>query len=121
MIEFLHDDVDVVEQDEVSEVVASERFVVVNLAALGFRGRQFRPAEGGIEDVGVSSPLKFGLSCFIVFECIEVFQEQEPRTLLGVIQFAGASGILVEDVVDVFEGLFEHEVKKGRDVRSGGL
>jgi hypothetical protein len=27
----------------------------------------------------------------------------------------------VEDVVDVFEGLFEHEVKKGRDVRSGGL
>ena len=28
--------------------------------------------------------------------------------MLGVIQLAGASGVLVEDVVDVFEGLFEH-------------
>jgi hypothetical protein len=41
-------------------------------------------------------------------EGIEVFQEQEPGALLGVIQFAGASGVFPEDVVDVFEGLFEH-------------
>jgi hypothetical protein len=28
--------------------------------------------------------------------------------LLRVIQLTGAAGVLVEDVVDVFEGLFEH-------------
>jgi hypothetical protein len=29
---------------------------------------------------------------------------------LGVIQFAGAASVLPEDVVDLSEGLFEHEV-----------
>jgi len=38
-----------------------------------------------------------------------VFEEEEPRGLFRVIEFAGATGILPEDVVDVFEGLFEHE------------
>ena len=38
-----------------------------------------------------------------------VFQEEEPGALLGVVQFAGASGVFPEDVVDVFEGLLEHQ------------
>jgi hypothetical protein len=29
--------------------------------------------------------------------------------LLGVIQFGGAAGLLPEDIVDVFEGLFKHK------------
>jgi hypothetical protein len=96
------------EVDEVPEVVTGERLVVVDLAALGLRCRPFRPAVGGIEDLGVFPPLQLRLGGFVGFEGIEVFQEQEPGALLGVIQFAGASGVLVEDVVDVFEGLFEH-------------
>ena len=96
------------EVDEVPEVVAGERLVVVDLAAFGFGDRPFRPAVGGIEDVGVFSPLKLGFGGFVGFEGIEVFQEQEPGALLGVIQFTGASGVFPEDVVDVFEGLFEH-------------
>ena len=28
--------------------------------------------------------------------------------MLGVVEFAGAAGVFPEDVVDVFEGLFEH-------------
>jgi hypothetical protein len=94
------------EVDEVPEVVAGEGLVVVDLAALGFWGRPFRPAVGGIEDVGVFSPLQLGLGGFVGFEGIEVFQEQESGTLLGVIQLAGATGVFPEDVVDVFEGLF---------------
>jgi hypothetical protein len=38
------------EVDEVPEVVAGERLVVVDLAAFSLRGRPFRPAVGGIED-----------------------------------------------------------------------
>jgi hypothetical protein len=90
--------------------LTGEGLVVVDLAALGFRGRPFRPAAGGIEGVGISFPFQFGFGGFVGFEGIELFQEQEPGTLLGVIQLAGASGVFPEDVVDVFEGLFEHQV-----------
>jgi hypothetical protein len=33
--------------------------------------------------------------------------------LLGVVEFTRAAGILPEDVVDIFEGLFEHRVLVG--------
>jgi hypothetical protein len=68
------------EVDEVPEIVAGERLVVVDLAALGLRCRPFRPAVGGIEDVGVFFPLQFGLGGFVGFEGIEVFQEEERRS-----------------------------------------
>ena len=44
----------------------------------------------------------------ILLQRIEVLEEQEPRRLLGVIQLAGASGILPQDVVDVLEDLLKH-------------
>jgi hypothetical protein len=31
--------------------------------------------------------------------------------LLRVIQLAGASGVLIKDIVDIFEGLFKHGVE----------
>ena len=46
---------------------------------------------------------------------VEVFQEQEPGSLLGVVELAGTPGILPEDVVDVFEGLFEHGLSLNRE------
>ena len=45
----------------------------------------------------------------VLLQGVEVFQEEQPGGLLGVVQFAGAVGVFPEDVVDVFEGLFEHE------------
>ena len=39
---------------------------------------------------------------------VEVFQKQQPRTLLGVVQLAGTTGLFPEDIVDVFESLFKH-------------
>jgi hypothetical protein len=43
-----------------------------------------------------------------VLKGIEVFEKKQLGGLLGVVQLAGASSVFVEDVVDVFEGLFEH-------------
>ena len=52
-----------------------------------------------------SSAASVGL---VLFEAVEVFEEEEPGGLLGVVEFGGAAGFFPEDVVDVFEGLFEH-------------
>ena len=46
----------------------------------------------------------------VLFKVFEIFQEEQPGGLLGVVEFGGASGFFAEDVVDVFEGLFEHGV-----------
>ena len=45
---------------------------------------------------------------FVVFEGVEVFQEQQPGCLFGVVELAGAADVFPEDVVDVLEGLFKH-------------
>ena len=53
-----------------------------------------------------SSAASVGL---VLLQAVEVFQEQEPGGLLGVVEFGGATGFFPEDVVDIFEGLFKHE------------
>jgi hypothetical protein len=40
--------------------------------------------------------------------------------LLGVIQLAGASGVLIKDIVDIFEGLFKHGVESKSKGATGG-
>lgn len=94
--------------DELDEIVAGLGGIVVDLAvfALG-RGPRF-PAVGFVEDVGVFLAVQGGFGGFVVFQGVKVFQEEQPRSLLGVIEFAGAAGVFPEHVVDVFEGLFEH-------------
>jgi hypothetical protein len=44
---------------------------------------------------------------------VDVFQEQQPRGLLGVVQLGGAASLLAKDVVDIAEGLFEHGSSRG--------
>jgi large subunit ribosomal protein L7/L12 len=61
-----------------------------------------------VEVVFVGAAVELGLHRPVGFERVEVFQEQKPRRLLGIIELAGAAGVLPEDVVDVFKGLFEH-------------
>ena len=53
-------------------------------------------------------PLERGFIGAVLLQAVEVFQEEEPGSLLGVVQFGGATGLFPENVVDVFEGLFEH-------------
>jgi hypothetical protein len=94
--------------DEISQVVAGHRGVVVELAVLALgRGPCF-PAVGFVEDVGVFFPVESGLIGLVLFQSVEIFQEQQPRGLLCVIQFGCASRLFPENVVDIFECLFKH-------------
>ena len=93
--------------DEVEEVVAGQGFVVVELA-IGILGAAQLSHRYGSEDEGVFLPLQLGLHCLVLFQIINVFQKQQPGGLLGVVQLGGATGLFPENVVDVFEGLFEH-------------
>ena len=94
--------------DEVAEVVAGQGLVVVELAVLALgRGPAF-PAVRLVEDVGVLLAVQLGLVGLVLLQTVEVFEEQQPGGLLGVVELGGAAGLFPEDVVDVFEGLFEH-------------
>jgi hypothetical protein len=57
--------------------------------------------------VGIFLAVQLGFVGPVTFEVIEIFQEQQPGGLLGVVEFGGASGFFAKDVVDIFEGLFE--------------
>jgi hypothetical protein len=89
--------------DELDQVIAGEGGVVVDPAVLApgdaRRGPRL-PAVWLVEDVGVLLAGEGGLGGLVVFEGVEVLQEEQPGGLLGVIEFAGAAGVLPEDVVD---------------------
>ena len=94
--------------DEVEEVVAGQGFVVVELAIGIFGCGPALPSVRLVEDEGVLLPLQLGLHCLVLFQIINVFQKQQPGGLLGVVQLGGATGLFPENVIDVFESLFEH-------------
>ena len=94
--------------DEVAEVVAGHGPVVVNLAVLAFGRGPFFPAVALVEDVSVPLAFKRSFVGFVLLQPVQVFREEEPGGLLGIVQFGGAAGLFPEDVVDVLEGLFKH-------------
>jgi hypothetical protein len=65
------------------------------------------------QDEAVGLAFQLGLGGLVVLQGVEVLQEQQPGRLLGVVQLAGAAGVLVQDVVDVLEGLFEQSKRTG--------
>src|SRR5574340_1674901 len=66
------------------------------------------PAVLRVEHEGIFSSLQPGFHRLLMFQRVEIFQEQQPRGLLGVVQLGGAARFLPEGVVDILEGLFEH-------------
>ncbi len=54
---------------------------------------------------------------FFMLQGVEVFQEEQPGGLLGVVELTGEPSILPKDVVDVFEGLFEPKGVRGKGRR----
>ena len=98
--------------DEVAQIVPGHRIVMVELAVLALgRGPAF-PSVIRVEDERVLLAVQPGLDGRSPFEVVEVFQEQQPRGLLGVVELGGASGLLAEDVIDIAKGLFEHDPPK---------
>lgn len=49
------------------------------------------------------------LECFLhlslAFEVVEILQELQPNGLLGVVEFATAAGLVVDDGVEFLDGL----------------
>ncbi len=94
--------------DEVTEVVADERLVVVDQPEWSPGRCPNLPSVGFIEDGGVSFAFQRGFVCLVLFQPVEILQEEKPGGLLGIVEFRGATGLSPENVVDVFEGLFKH-------------
>ena len=42
------------------------------------------------------------------FQIVEIFEEQQPGGLLGIVEFRRAAGFFPKHIVDVLEDLFEH-------------
>ncbi|QDU20659.1 hypothetical protein ETAA1_26160 [Urbifossiella limnaea] len=93
---------------EVPQVVAAERLVVVDLPALVLRRGPTLPAVRLVEDEGVLLALQRRLVRPVLFQPVEVLQEEEPRRLLGVVELGRAAGFFPKRVVDVLERLLEH-------------
>jgi hypothetical protein len=108
--------------DKVVQVVAGLRAVVVELSVFIFgRGPGF-PAIGLVQHEAVLLARKPRLVRPVLLQPVEVFQEQQPRGLLRVVQLGSATSLLAENVVDIPEGLFEHEaarhcMPRGKDWR----
>src|SRR5665213_4334711 len=64
----------------------------------------------GVDDVGVFLALKFGLLFVGPLKIVEIFEEQDPRCLFGVVKFGSAPSLFPQDIVDILEGLFEHSL-----------
>ncbi len=94
--------------DDGEQVVAAQGGVVVDLAVFALRRCPAFPPVWLVEDVGVFLAVQLGFGGFVAFEGVEVFQEEQPGGLFGVVEFACASGVFLKDVVDVLEGLFKH-------------
>jgi hypothetical protein len=71
------------------------------------RAGPIRPAEGLLQDGHIALALQLGLHAAHFLQVVEVFEEEDPAGLLGVVQLVAAAAFLPEDVVDVAEGLFE--------------
>ena len=93
--------------DEVAQVVAGEGEVVVDLSVPAFRRSPFLPAIRLVEDIGIVLSMERA-SRALSLEAVELFEKEQPRSLLGVIQLGRAAGLFAENVVDVPKSLFKH-------------
>ena len=81
--------------------------MVIQLAAGILRCRPAVPAVGLVEDRRVAAALQGGHGGLVVFEPVEVLEEQQPGGLLGVVELGAAAGLLAQAVVDGAERLLK--------------
>ena len=93
--------------DEGDQVVAGQCLMMVEGTVRGLGGGPGVPPVGGIEDVEPGLAVERGLGRLFAFQVIEIFQEQEPGRLLGIIELGRTAGLFPEHVIDVLEGLFK--------------
>ena len=94
--------------DEVAQVVAGQRTVVVELAVGALGGGPAFPAVGFFEDVAVGAAFERRFGGLVLLQSVQVLEEEQPGGLFGVIEFGGATRLFPEGVVDILEGLLKH-------------
>lgn len=96
--------------DEIAQIVAGQGDVVVKLAVRVLGRGPTRPTVGLIKDKAVSPRFQFGLCGLVGFQIVQILEEKQPRALLGVIQFARAARIFMQDVINILKSLFKHDI-----------
>jgi len=97
--------------DEIAKVIAGHGGVVVKLAVLALGRSPGFPAVRLVQDKAVLLAIQLGFVRPVRFQCVQVFQEQQPGSLLSVIQLRCAASLLAEHVVNILEGLFKHRAR----------
>jgi len=67
-----------------------------------------------MRSVGAAGKLR--LKRALLFQVIEIFEEEQPAGLLDVVELGGTARLFPQDVVDIPESLFEH-AKPPRRIR----
>ena len=93
--------------DEIDEVVARQRPVVVERPILPLGRRPGLPTVGLVDDVDVVLALQRRLGGPVRLKVVKILQEQQPRSLLGVVEFRRAPRLFPEHIVDVLECLLK--------------
>ena len=93
---------------KVDQVVTGHRRVVVELAVRALRRGPAFPAIRRIENVRVGLPRKRRFIGTVLLQPIEILQEQQPRSLLGVVQLGRAASLFPEHIIDVLKRLLKH-------------
>ena len=89
---------------------------MVELAVLALGRSPAFPLIRLVEDAGVFLAFERGHGSLVLLKVFEIFQEEQPGRLLGVIKFGGAASFFAKNVVNVLERLFKHifAVKPGK-------
>ena len=96
--------------DEVVEVVACQRSVMVERSVFALGRRPALPAILLVEDEAVLHALKLRHGRSLVLESVQILQEEQPGSLFGVVQLRRAAGLLAKNVVDVLERLLKQRL-----------
>ena len=94
--------------DEVAEVIAPLERCCGRACHPCLSARPSFPSGRACRGYRCRSSLQRRLIGEVLLEAVEVFQEQQPGRLLGIVELGRASCLLPQDVVDVLEGLFKH-------------
>ena len=104
--------------DELDEIRPRERGVVIVGAVGLLRRGPCGPAMRLIENELVGVADKLGLLSLLALQVVEVFEEQEPGGLLGVVEFRRAPGLFPKHVIEILESLFKHLVQSCYEIGS---
>ena len=81
--------------------------MIIELAAGVLRCRPAVPAVALLENGRIGAALQDGHGGLVVFEPVEVLEEQQPGRLLGVVELGAAAGLLAQAIVDGAERLLK--------------